>query len=180
MFRPLPPKLRTFGVDYYRSFKAQKMVFGPALLVTKLLTVAIDFHSIFFHTMEVNGYSQLFGCQHSSNIIFVFNSWNKAIQVFISWLKWLQQSEFKILERVVSPAHTGCQIEDTQQVRAQWNAATLICLWSQGFLDGYWGFLGRVEYVISEPVHLLVSVAVMHCVFHQLATQGVEIGFPIG
>ncbi len=25
---PLPPKLRIFGVDYYRSFEAQKMVFG--------------------------------------------------------------------------------------------------------------------------------------------------------
>ncbi len=32
MFRTLPPKLRIFGVDYYRSFEAQKMVFGPALV----------------------------------------------------------------------------------------------------------------------------------------------------
>ncbi len=32
MFRPLPPKLRIFDVDYYRSFEAQKMVFGPALV----------------------------------------------------------------------------------------------------------------------------------------------------
>ncbi len=31
MFSPLPPKLWIFGVDYYRSFEAQKMVFGPAL-----------------------------------------------------------------------------------------------------------------------------------------------------
>ncbi len=29
------------------------------MLVTKQLTVAIDFNSIFFHTMEVNGYRQL-------------------------------------------------------------------------------------------------------------------------
>ncbi len=33
MFRPLPPKLRIFGVDYYRSFEAQKMVFGSALVI---------------------------------------------------------------------------------------------------------------------------------------------------
>ncbi len=32
MFRPLPPKLRIFDVDLYRSFEAQKMVFGPALV----------------------------------------------------------------------------------------------------------------------------------------------------
>ncbi len=31
--------------------------------------VAIDFHSIFFHTMEVNGYQQLFGNQHSSKYL---------------------------------------------------------------------------------------------------------------
>ncbi len=36
------------------------------LLVTKQLMVAIDFYSIFNHTMEVNGYHQLFGNQHSS------------------------------------------------------------------------------------------------------------------
>ncbi len=28
MFRPLPPKLRIFDVDLYRSFEAQKFVFG--------------------------------------------------------------------------------------------------------------------------------------------------------
>ncbi len=33
MFRPLPPKLRICDVDLYRSFEAQKMVFGPALVI---------------------------------------------------------------------------------------------------------------------------------------------------
>ncbi len=33
------------------------------MLVTKLLTVAIDFPSIFFHTKELNGHRQLFGYQ---------------------------------------------------------------------------------------------------------------------
>ncbi len=33
-FSPLPPKLRLFCADYYRSFEAQKMVFGPALVKT--------------------------------------------------------------------------------------------------------------------------------------------------
>ncbi len=36
------------------------------MLETKKLTVAIDFHSIEKNTMEVNGYRQLFGYQHSS------------------------------------------------------------------------------------------------------------------
>ncbi len=35
MFSPLSPKLRLFGVDYYWSFEAQKMVFGPALVLSK-------------------------------------------------------------------------------------------------------------------------------------------------
>lgn len=34
IFSPHLQKLRTFYVDYYRSFKAQKLVFGPALLWT--------------------------------------------------------------------------------------------------------------------------------------------------
>ncbi len=32
------------------------------------LMTSIDLHSIFFHTIEVNGYHQLFGYQHSSNV----------------------------------------------------------------------------------------------------------------
>ncbi len=35
-------------------------------MVTKQLTVAIDFHSMEKYNMEVNGYRQLFGYQHSS------------------------------------------------------------------------------------------------------------------
>ncbi len=35
MFSPLSPKLQIFGVDYYWSFEAQKMVFGPALVLSK-------------------------------------------------------------------------------------------------------------------------------------------------
>ncbi len=40
----LRTKLRIFGVDYYRSFEAQKMVFGPALVLSarlRTLTVSI-------------------------------------------------------------------------------------------------------------------------------------------
>ncbi len=39
------------------------------MLVTKQLTVAIDFHSIFFYTIEVNGYRQLFGEKFKKQII---------------------------------------------------------------------------------------------------------------
>ncbi len=36
------------------------------MLVTKKVTVAINLYSIVFHTMQVNGYRQLFGYQQSS------------------------------------------------------------------------------------------------------------------
>ncbi len=39
------------------------------MLVTKQLTVAIDFHSMGKNTMEVSGYRQLFGYQHSSKCV---------------------------------------------------------------------------------------------------------------
>ncbi len=38
------------------------------MLVTRQLTVAIDFHSISSHILQVSGYQQLSGYQHSSNI----------------------------------------------------------------------------------------------------------------
>ncbi len=37
------------------------------------------------------------------------------------------------------------------------------------------GFLGWVESAISDPVRLLAFIAAIRCVFHHLATQGVEI-----
>ncbi len=40
------------------------------MLVHKPLLVAIDFNSVFFHTIEVNGYQQLFGYSHYSKIFF--------------------------------------------------------------------------------------------------------------
>ncbi len=50
--------------------------------VTKQLMVAIDFHSIFFHTMDVNGYSQLFGNQLSSEYLLLCLTKEKLIQVW--------------------------------------------------------------------------------------------------
>ncbi len=37
--------------------------------VTKQVMVAIDFHSMGKNTMEVNGYQQMFGYQHSSKYL---------------------------------------------------------------------------------------------------------------
>ncbi len=37
--------------------------------VTKQVTAAIDFHSMGKNTMEVNGYQQMFGYQHSSKYL---------------------------------------------------------------------------------------------------------------
>ncbi len=37
------------------------------------------------------------------------------------------------------------------------------------------GILDHVESVISDPVCLQAFIAAIHCVFHHLATQGVEI-----
>ncbi len=41
------------------------------MLVTKQLLVAIEFHSIFSHTMEVNGYRHLFGYILQNNLFCV-------------------------------------------------------------------------------------------------------------
>ncbi len=53
------------------------------MLVTKQLKVPIDFHSVFFHTIEDNKYHQLFGLiiffRTSS---FVFNRRKKLTQVY--------------------------------------------------------------------------------------------------
>ncbi len=49
------------------------------MLETKQLTVAIDFHSIFYHTMDVNSYRQLFGYLHSSNSLFWVQQLKKII-----------------------------------------------------------------------------------------------------
>ncbi len=48
---------------------------------TKQLMVAIDFHSIFFHTMQVNGYQQLFA-NIFQTLFFVFNKRKQVIQVW--------------------------------------------------------------------------------------------------
>ncbi len=52
--------------EFLSSVEHKKKIFWIILLLTKQLMVAIDFYSIFNHTMEVNGYQQLFGNQHSS------------------------------------------------------------------------------------------------------------------
>ncbi len=50
-------------------------------MVTKQLTVAIDFHRFllffFLHTMEVNGYRQLFGYHHSLKYFILCSSAEK-------------------------------------------------------------------------------------------------------
>ncbi len=38
------------------------------MLVTKQLTVAIVFHSIFFHTVDVNGYRQLCSTEETRTV----------------------------------------------------------------------------------------------------------------
>ncbi len=44
--------------------------------VTKQLTAAIDFHSIFFHTMEVNDYCQFVNLSFEKQSIFLaWNGW---------------------------------------------------------------------------------------------------------
>ncbi len=45
----------------------------------------------------------------------------------------------------------------------------------KNILVGCQGFLGQVESTISDPDRLLASMAAVRCVFHQLATRGVEI-----
>ncbi len=53
------------------------------MLVIKQMLVSIDFHSIFFLTMEVNGDQQLFGSSEFFQIsYFVFNIGKKLIQTW--------------------------------------------------------------------------------------------------
>ncbi len=57
------------------------------MLVTKQLTVAIDFHSIFHYTMEVNGY-----CQHEGKqmmTIFIYG-WTVPLISIIHCVKQLE------------------------------------------------------------------------------------------
>ncbi len=52
------------------------------MLVIKQLMVPIDFQSIYFPTMEVNGDQQLFGSSKFKIIDFVFYITKKRIQVW--------------------------------------------------------------------------------------------------
>jgi len=65
--------------EFYFFCWTQKKIFWR-MLVTKQFLVPIDFHCIFFHTMEVNGDQQLFGYQHSSKNV-VFNKRQNLMQV---------------------------------------------------------------------------------------------------
>ncbi len=67
------------------------------MLVIKQLMVPIDFHSIYFATMEVNGDQQLFGSSKVFKISsFVFNIRKKLIQIWnnMSVSKWRQNVHF--------------------------------------------------------------------------------------
>ncbi len=55
-------------MPFFCSVEHKKKIFWR-MLVTKQLLVATDLWNIFFHTMEVNGYHQLFGYQHSSKYL---------------------------------------------------------------------------------------------------------------
>ncbi len=64
------------------------------MLVTKQLTVATDFHSIFPHTMEVNGYRQLFGYQHSSKYLILCSAAEKDSYRFATTWGWVNDVHF--------------------------------------------------------------------------------------
>ncbi len=71
---------------------------------TKQLLVAIDFHSIvFFCTIEVNGYRQLFGAVFFNISSFVFNISKKLIQVWndMRVSKWWQNYSFWVNCKVI-------------------------------------------------------------------------------
>ncbi len=60
--------------------------------ITKELTVVIDFHGIFFYTMEVNGYHQLFAYQHYSIYLILCSTgeklqvWNLLMMAIFIWV----------------------------------------------------------------------------------------------
>ncbi len=47
------------------------------MLVTKQLALAIDSHDVKKTTMDVRGQQQLFGYQHSSNVLFLCSTKNE-------------------------------------------------------------------------------------------------------
>ncbi len=63
------------------------------MLVIKQLMVPIDFQSIYFNTMEVNGDQQLFGSSKFKITYFVFYITKKRIQVWNDMVvsKWRQK-----------------------------------------------------------------------------------------
>ncbi len=54
-----------YNKPHFTIFKAN-IAFNYFKWIKKKCMVAIDYHTIFFHTIEVNGYHRWFGYQHSS------------------------------------------------------------------------------------------------------------------
>lgn len=72
---PLPivvPEMKIVMIYSHSSFQTctNFLCWTRRNCVTGRLTVAIDFHSIFFHSLEVGGYRQLSGYTHLSKYIF--------------------------------------------------------------------------------------------------------------
>ncbi len=69
---------------FFWTFYSSKNSEKSRILVAKQLTVAIDFHNMKKNTMEVNGYLQIFGYQHSFKYLQrnMFNIRRKLIQVW--------------------------------------------------------------------------------------------------
>ncbi len=56
------------------------------------IAVAIDFHSIFFHTMEVNGYQQLFGYQKYSKYFILCSAEERNNRLGTIW-EWVNHDK---------------------------------------------------------------------------------------
>ncbi len=55
------------------------------MLIIKQLTVATDFHSIFFHNTEVNGYRQLFGNKNYSKFLLLCSTEETNSYIWKTW-----------------------------------------------------------------------------------------------
>ncbi len=84
---------QTFS-DVYLKKKGSKLSFklqNENVVIIISLLVAINFHSLFFHTMEVNGYQQMFGYTHcSKKLILCSTKERNRHRLGITW-RWVNE-----------------------------------------------------------------------------------------
>ncbi len=104
-----------------------------------MLTVAIDSHGIFHPTMEVNGYRQLSGSQHSSNFLLLCSTQETNSYRFVKALRWINNDRINIFMWTVPFKHLNFCLNPSGLRWISVSRAVMKCL----FLVGLYGFISR-------------------------------------